>query len=183
MDKKRKGLYIACQIDLPFSDTLSSPTASQLQLSSTSSLLTGSRHLLILAWRSTWLSLPLPPHNAFPYSLSQVVPDAISLPAWSTLLPTQPQPRAHSGSRVLVVPWPMALPAEPGQSNGRCQPEYIFKLPSFLNLTELHGDSSTAEKTCAVKQATAQGGPGAFPSAENSFSSVKPPTKAQYSTT
>lgn len=77
----------------------------------------------------------------------------------------------------------MALPAEPGQSTGRCQPECIFRLPSFLNLTELQGRSSTAEKPHAVKEARARGRPGAFPSAENSFSSVKPPTKAQYSAT
>lgn len=77
----------------------------------------------------------------------------------------------------------MDLPTEPGRSNGTCHSDYIFKLPSFLNLAELHGRSSTAEKTRAVKQATAQGRPGAFPSAEYGFSSVKLPTKAQDSTT
>lgn len=60
----------------------------------------------------------------------------------------------------------MALSAEPGQPNGRCQPEQIFKLLSFFNLTELHRHSSTAEKTRAVKQSTAQGKSGTFPSAE-----------------
>lgn len=76
---------------------------------------------------------PAPLNNAkFPLHSFLVVPDAMSLPAWCTA----PQPRACSGGWALLLPWAVALPAEPGQPNWKCQSEWIFKLLSFFSLTE-----------------------------------------------